>query len=82
MKTRLGWVVFTVVNVILCYVLSFYQTSSAAPGAGNQPFANAVEQRQEMIAQLKDINAQLKDLTALFRSGDAKVGVHDEKSRR
>lgn len=82
MKSRLNWVVFTVVNVILCCVLSFYQTSWAAPASGNQPFANAVEQRQEVISQLKEINAQLKDLTALLRSGDVKVVVHEEKSRR
>ncbi len=70
-----------VVNVVSLCVLSFYQTGTAAPQPGNQPFANAVEQRFEMITQLREISALLKEQNALLRSGRLQVVVTSDKTR-
>lgn len=51
----------------LC-VLSFYSSSVAAPQGGQPPFANAVEQRNEMIRELREIKELLKEQNALLRS--------------
>jgi hypothetical protein len=48
-------------------VLSFFQTSSAAPPIVKEPFANPTELRIEMVDELKTINAQLKEQNALLR---------------
>ena len=57
-----------------------------APAAGNQPFANAVQQRMEMIAELKAIrmllkeqNGLLKEQNRLLRSDEVKVADSPKK---
>jgi len=76
MKRRTGWTMLIVANVVCYCVLSFYQTGVAAPRAGGvPPFANAVEQRIEMINQLKQVNQLLKEQNALLRGGQLKVVV-------
>lgn len=67
--------------VLCCGMLSFYQTTSAAPQAP-PPFANAVEQRMETVNELREIralmkeqNALAKEQIALLRSGEVKVVV-------
>lgn len=54
-------------------VLTFYRTSDAAPEKPTEPFANAVAQRAEMIALLRELNAQLKEQNALLSSGRLQV---------
>jgi hypothetical protein len=44
-----------------------YQDSDAAPRSANQPFANAVEQRMEMITQLREIRMLLKEQNTLIK---------------
>lgn len=66
------WMLLVGVNVVAWCVLSFQQTSSAAPG---EPFANAVAQRGEMIAELKEIKALLKEQNTLLRTGKLRVVV-------
>ena len=46
------WMVLIVGNMLLLAMLGFYRSSDAAPQANQPPFANAVEQRQEIIAVL------------------------------
>ena len=77
MTRRAGWILLIVANVLFCCVLGFYETTDAAPPKvkAKQPFANAVEQRMEMIKQLKEINDLLKEQNALLRSGDVQVVV-------
>ena len=62
---------------VLCYcVLSFYQTSNAQQRTGGEPpFANSVEQRSEMVTQLKEIKDLLQEQNALLRSGNLRVIV-------
>jgi len=68
-------------NMVLACVLSLYQTSTAAPPKPVEPFANSVEQRAEMIAELKLINAQLKEQNELLRSGALKVTLAERDKR-
>jgi len=78
MHNRLGWLTLVTVNLLFLGVLSFYQTSAAAPApSGAPPFANSLEQRMEIAGQLKELNAQLKELNALLRSGNLKVIVRE-----
>jgi hypothetical protein len=82
MTGRSVYAVLIVGAVILCGVLSLYQATDAAPKAPDAPFANAVEQRMEMINELKEIRALLKEQNALIkeqnellRSGTLKVVI-------
>lgn len=65
----LGWIGLFVANAALLGVLGFYQTTAIANQAGKPPFANAIEQRMEMISNLKEIKELLKEQNALLRSG-------------
>jgi hypothetical protein len=69
------WTLLVAVNLLGWCMLCFHQDSTAAPAKESAPFANAVEQRFEIISQLREINAQLKEQNALLRSGNLKVVV-------
>ena len=79
-KSNRRWTVLVGANVLFYCMLSFYQASDAQ-SPPSQPFANAVEQRIEMIGQLREINAELKAQNALLRSGTLKVVIDDKKPR-
>ncbi len=72
---RRRWTALLVGNVVMLCVLGFYGNSQAQPNEPNLPFANAVEQRIEIINQLKELNVQLKEQNALLRSGKLKVVI-------
>lgn len=67
MKYR-GWIAAIVVNVGIWTLLAATGATHADPPKTQEPFANAVEQRNEMIGQLKEINSQLKDQNAMLRA--------------
>ena len=75
------WALTIAANVLFICVLAFYRSGDAAQPTRKEPFANAVEQRQEMIAELKEISAQLKEQNALLRSGKLKVVVVQESKK-
>jgi hypothetical protein len=75
MSRRSGWALLLAGNALCYCVLSFYQTSTAAPPGGNLPFANSVEQRYEMLDELKEIRSLLKEQNALLQSGKVKVAI-------
>lgn len=77
-NNRTAWAILIGINVLLGCVLSFHQSSWAAPA--KEPFANSVEQRGDILTELKEINAQLKEQNALLRSG-VKVIVADEPEK-
>jgi len=56
---------------LLVGVLGLWGTVGAqnqgAPGAGRPPFANAVDQRDEMIRELREMRSLLKEQNALLR---------------
>lgn len=64
---QLRWVVLISANVLFCCMLGFQQSSGAPPSGGQLPFSNAVEQRHEMIRELKQISALLREQNALLR---------------
>jgi hypothetical protein len=49
-------------------VLGLWYGADAAPQGGQPPFRNAVEQREEMIHELREIKLLLKEQTALLRT--------------
>ncbi len=64
-----GFALLLLLNGLAWGVLGFYDVLSAAPQSGQQPFANPVDQRQQMIAELVEIKALLKEQNALLREG-------------
>lgn len=81
MTRRAGWMWLMVASVLLCCVLGFYWSIEAAPPKPAQPFANSVEQRMEMIQELREIRLLLKEQNALLRSGEVKVVVVEPKPK-
>jgi hypothetical protein len=72
------WLALLAGNVVMVCMLGLYQPPSAAPRE-DQPFANAVEQRLEMIRLLRETNALLKEQNELLRSGKLRVTVEPAK---
>lgn len=66
---RWGW---WIVNGVAWGVLGFYSTLGAAPQAGQPPFANAIDQRLEMVRELREIKELLREQNALLRSAASK----------
>jgi hypothetical protein len=72
------WVLLVAGLIGACCVLGFHEGIAAAQragGGGEPPFANAVEQRNEMISQLREIKELLKEQNALLRGGNLRVVV-------
>ena len=65
-------------NLMVLCMLGLYQPTPAAPRE-EQAFANAVEQRLEMIRLLRETNALLKEQNELLRSGKLRVTVEPVK---
>jgi len=69
MKIHLpAWSVIPILVGAALSVLGFYSSSGAAPQGAQPPFANAVEQRNEMIRELHEIKELLKEQNAMLRS--------------
>ena len=62
------WAALLSANLLLWGVLGFYESSSAAPPGGQPPFANAVEQRHEIIRELQQIKTLLQEQVQLLRA--------------
>ena len=78
-RSIVRWGLPMAAGAVICCMLSFFETSNAAPKAPQMPFANSVEQRGEMVRQLREINALLKEQNALLRSGKLKVVVDQQQ---
>ena len=78
-ENRIRRAVLITANVLLWCVLGFYETGTAAPKESNEPFANSIVQRNEIISQLKEVVAELKAQRALLQSGTVKVVVEQGK---
>lgn len=55
-------------------VLGFYSTTGAAPKGAQTPFANSVEQRLEIVTELREIKELLKEQNALLRAAQNAPG--------
>jgi hypothetical protein len=70
------WTWLVIGNALVLSVLGFYRTLGAAPQAGQPPFANPVEQRSDMVRELREIKELLKEQNALLKgSGGAKTNA-------
>lgn len=67
------WTWLVAGNALVLCVLGFYRTLGAAPQAGQPPFANPVEQRADMVRELREIKELLKEQNALLKSGGSKT---------
>jgi hypothetical protein len=81
MKFQLpAWSALVLLNGVGLCVLGFYSSSGAAPQGGTPPFANSVEQRNEIVRELREIKELLKEQNALLRSTPKTDG--SEKPKR
>jgi hypothetical protein len=70
-------------GALLLLPAAFLATTAAAPQEPErQAFANAIEQRQEMIKQLKEVAALLKEQNELLKSGRVRVVVAAEPAQK
>lgn len=74
------WSVLVLINGLGLCVLGFYSTTGAAPQGGQPPFQNSVEQRSEMVRELREIKELLKEQNAMLR--DASKTNASEKPKR
>ena len=76
MRRRTAWTILIAANVLFYCMLSFYQTTDAAgPRKNPPPFASSIDQRMEMVGELREIKNLLKEQNALLRSGKLQVVV-------
>ena len=71
--------VLLALNALLICVLGFYGALSAQAPQVNPPFASAIDQQNEIIAQLKELNRQVKEQNTLLRSGGLHVVIAEKK---
>ncbi|HEX5102718.1 MAG TPA: hypothetical protein VFV87_02845 [Pirellulaceae bacterium] len=80
-SSSLRWSLLWAANFAVLGMLGFYSIGGAAPQAGQPPFANSIEQRAEMVQELREIKELLKEQNALLRGGADKAEAR-EKPRR
>lgn len=78
-RSRWTWLVAG--NVAALGMLGFYTNLGAAPPAGQPPFANPVDQRFEMVRELREIKELLKEQNSLLRGGADKTDVNNPAGR-
>ncbi|MGE0758500.1 MAG: hypothetical protein AB7O38_15845 [Pirellulaceae bacterium] len=76
-----GWVVLTFANLLAWCVLSFHQHLGAAPQDVRMPFDNAIQQRAEMIRELREIKGVLAEQNTLLRTTLQRLESHDRKPK-
>jgi hypothetical protein len=81
MTGRVRWAISIAAIVLFGCVLSFYQTTDAAQrGEAKAPFANALDQRIQMVEELKAIRALLKEQNALLAEQNKLIGSGQRKA--
>ena len=78
----LRWSLLAAANAAVLCMLGLYSTGGAAPQAGQPPFANSVEQRAEIVQELREIKELLKEQNTLLRGGASKQAEVSEPRRR
>jgi hypothetical protein len=81
MRIRFDWpsaLLGAAAACMLC-MLGLCQPTATAQSDGSGTFANAIEQRREMISLLRDNNALLKEQIDLLRSGKLQVVAQPAK---
>lgn len=76
MKSMLAFRPFLPSLLLTLGVLGFwYAALQAAPQTAQPPFANAVEQRNETIRELREIKELLKEQNALLKASQKNNGL-------
>jgi len=78
----LRWSLLAAANAGVLCMLGLYSIGGAAPQAGQPPFANSVEQRAEIVQELREIKELLKEQNSLLRGGASKQAEVSEPRRR
>lgn len=82
MKSRTcGWIALIFANVVAWCMLGFQQPIGAAPQDVRMPFDNAIQQRAEMIRELREIKNVVKEQSALLRAALTRLESYDRKSK-
>ena len=76
-RFQFRWRALIAANLLVWGGLGLYTTTRAAP---QPPFANSVQQRAEMIRELKEIKLLLKEQNTLLRS-ELTVPDTDDRNR-
>jgi len=66
-RKALAWTLLIVANMLVISVLSLHRSTDAAPPSGRPPFSNSVEQRSNMIKELREIKALLREQNTILR---------------
>ena len=75
------WTLLVAANALALGMLGFYSQLGAAPPAGQPPFANPIDQRLDMIRELREIKELLKEQNSLLRGGADKTNVTNPAGR-
>lgn len=67
------WMMLALANALALCMLGFYSIGGAAPQSGQPPFANPVDQRADMVRELREIKELLKEQNTLLRGGASKT---------
>ncbi len=78
MRRPTVWTLLIVANVLCYCVLSLYRPGIAAQPNGPARIANPIEQRAEMISELRQISELLKEQNELLRSGKLRVVIEQD----
>jgi len=66
-RKALAWTLLIVANMLVISVLSLHRSTDAAPPSSRPPFSNSVEQRSNMIKELREIKALLREQNTILR---------------
>jgi hypothetical protein len=66
------WMGLIVLNVVAWGVLGAYQLSLGQTKGGQLPFANSIEQRGEILSELREIKDLIKEQNSLLRESATK----------
>ncbi len=75
-KINIRWFTLISLNALAWGMLSFYGSLTAAPP--KTPFSNSVEQRHEMIRELKEIKALLQQQNELLRTANMPTNARNQ----
>jgi uncharacterized membrane protein YccF (DUF307 family) len=81
-RKTLGWTLLIVANVLVISVLSLHRSTNAAPQNARAPFGNSVEQRSNMIKELREIKVLLQEQNALLRGDETDRKPHAKNQRK
>ncbi len=62
------WTLLVTANAVLLGVLGFFSVTSAQQAQPQLPFSNSVEQRGDMLKELREIKELIKEQNSILRT--------------